>query len=79
MFIGAQVAGARGLLGISRPELASQSGVSLSTIRRIEEDRKNTHGHAETIKKLEKFFASKGIELTNSNGKAIVSIAEKKI
>jgi transcriptional regulator with XRE-family HTH domain len=79
MFIGVQVEGARGLLHMSQKELAEQSGISFSTIRRIEENRKGTHGQAEIVKKLEKFFTSKGIEFTNVNDKATVAISESKI
>jgi transcriptional regulator with XRE-family HTH domain len=62
---GRQCAGARGLLGLSRREVAQAIGVSEKTLANFEV---GVHTpRAETLEKLREFFEKKGMEFTNGD------------
>lgn len=64
MLYPSQVRQARATLNISRVELASEAGVSLKTIQRLEEQ--NNEGDIKTtvavINKIKSYFTSRGIK-----------------
>jgi transcriptional regulator with XRE-family HTH domain len=66
MFNAAQLRAARGLLDVSQKELASSSGVSLATIKRLEIDGGPEAANYPTIRALESFFADKGVSFVES-------------
>ncbi|MGJ5177554.1 helix-turn-helix domain-containing protein [Bradyrhizobium oligotrophicum] len=57
-----QIKAARSLLGWAQFELASQAGVAISTIRRLEGLQGPIGAHFETIEKIRAAFENAGIE-----------------
>lgn len=71
MINGIQIILARSVLGIGREELENLTGVSISTIRRLEGEKYKVYEDAKfkTLSKLKKFFESKGMEFIDKDGK----------
>lgn len=61
MIYSAQIRAARGLLGWSQPDLASEAGVSLSTVKRMEASSGLAQGHASNIWRLQEALMEAGV------------------
>jgi transcriptional regulator with XRE-family HTH domain len=68
MIKGEQIRAARGLLGWSMADLAEASGVSASTIKRIESLGAVATGTVGTIESLEQAFQNVGVIFIGENG-----------
>jgi len=79
MINGIQAILARSLLGLGRKELEALTGVSESTIRRIEDTKYevNEGSRFKTLKQLKNFFERKGIEFIDENGKVGLVVDKK--
>jgi len=64
MITAAHLRAARAVLDFSQKEVASGSGVSLATIKRLEIDGGPEAANYPTIRALESFFAGKGLSFT---------------
>lgn len=62
----AQCRGARGLLGLTQPELSSKADLGLSTIVDFEKSRRQVSLHA--ILTIRKALESAGVEFIDENG-----------
>lgn len=72
-----QIRAARGLLGISQVELASNSGVSIATIRRIEASSDNMKVLLETLIRIQKALEAEGIVFIESDEMMGVALRSK--
>lgn len=72
-----QIRAARGLLGISQVELASNSGVSIATIRRIEASSDNMKVLLETLVRIQKALEAEGIVFIESDEMMGVALRSK--
>ena len=68
MILTAQLRAARGLLGWSQSRLATESGVALSTIKRMESVEGPIRGTAESVWKVQKALEDGGVVFVNENG-----------
>lgn len=66
MFNAAQLRAARGFLDMSQRELSEKSGVSLTTIKRLEIDGGPEAANHPTLHALEGFFNQAGLTFTES-------------
>ena len=73
-----QIKCARSLLGIGQIELAKQSGVSLTVIRRLEIFNEEYNPTVNTIKKIQTAFESQGVKFINKDGEFGATIIEQK-
>jgi transcriptional regulator with XRE-family HTH domain len=64
----AQIKAARALLGWSQEKLASASGISIPTVKRLEAAEGALGGRPETAKKLRTALENAGIEFLDENG-----------
>ena len=64
---GAQLRGARGLLGISREELAKRAGVSFETVKRIE-GQSLVSANVQTVDAIRRAFSEAGVIFIDENG-----------
>ena len=62
MFTRNQMRGARALLGISQLRLARDAGVSLATIRRLEQGQHKLSMHTSTAESLLEVFLKRGVK-----------------
>ena len=69
----AQIRGARAMLGWTAADLANQSGVAVSTIRRIEVQTGQPDCHQRTVMDIQRAFEAAGIEFlgTPENGPGV--------
>ncbi|GAB4222890.1 MAG: hypothetical protein Kow0076_4820 [Francisella sp.] len=67
MITSAQLKAARALLGIDQKQLAEISGLSLTTIQRMEGSDDMIRGNVESLTKLISALNSAGIELISEN------------
>ena len=63
-----QVRAARGLLGWNQSNLAIESGLAISTIKRMETSGEFLKGNVENVWKVRKALERAGIEFINENG-----------
>ena len=71
MISDAQLRAARGLLGWNQHRLAESSGVSLSTIRRMESSEGLIRGNAANVWKIQQALEDVGIEFTNGDAPGV--------
>jgi predicted transcriptional regulator len=64
---GAQIRAARALLRLERAELAKLTGVSESTLKRLEGVDGRFDARLSTVEALERFFAERGVTLFDGN------------
>jgi transcriptional regulator with XRE-family HTH domain len=77
LLIARQIKAARSLLGWEQYDLATRSGVAISTIRRLEGFKDARLGaHVETITKIRQAFEAAGIEFLGSPGPGVRLSAE---
>ncbi len=67
MRFAAQLRAARGLVGWSQSQLASISGVGLSTVRRMETSEGGLRGTAENVWKVQNALERAGVVFTDQN------------
>ena len=67
MISDAQLRAARGLLGWNQRRLAESSGVSLSTIRRMESSEGLIRGNAANVWKIQQAVEDADVEFTNGD------------
>jgi transcriptional regulator with XRE-family HTH domain len=67
MITAGQLRAARALLGIDQKTLASQAGVSVPTVQRMEASEGNVRGNVETLTKIVAALDAAGIELIGDN------------
>ena len=65
MRIAAQLRAARGLVGWTQSELASISGVGISTVRRMESSEGRLRGTAENVWKIQNVLERAGVVFTD--------------
>ena len=61
MITSAQIRAARALLGLSQSELATLADVGVATVQRVEKATQQIGGSAQTVAKLEKALAERGV------------------
>lgn len=74
-----QLRAARGLVGWSQTALADNSGVALSTVRRMETSEGRVRGHSENVWKIQSALERAGVRFIDENdsGGAGVRFREK--
>ena len=65
MLVGIQIVAARGLLSISQNDLAEKTGVSTSTIKKLEKNRHGVRGNVEKIMQLVEKLKEGGVDISN--------------
>ena len=63
-----QLRAARGLIGWSQTALAENSGVALSTVRRMETGQGRVRGHSENVWKIQTALERAGVQFIDENG-----------
>jgi predicted transcriptional regulator len=66
-----QIKAARSLIGWQQHQLASNAGVAISTIRRLEGLGGPIGAHFETVEKIRKAFENAGIEFMSEPGPGV--------
>lgn len=67
MITGGQLRAARGLLGWNQTALANNSGVAVSTVRRMETGLGPVHGYSENVWKVQRALVEAGIQFIDDD------------
>lgn len=71
LIITQQIKAARSLIGWEQHQLASNAGVGISTIRRLEGLEGPIGAHFETVEKIRRAFESAGVEFMGEPGPGV--------
>ena len=69
-----QLRAARGLVGWSQTALAENSGVALSTVRRMETGQSRVRGHSENVWKVQTALENAGVQFIDENDSGGVGV-----